>query len=794
MKTSSTVGETTTYDYDGVGNLQKLTLPDGSFLTYTYDPAQRLTAITDSLGNSVTYTLDDLGNRKGEDTKDPSGQLARTLSRVFDGLARLKDLYGAQSQQTHFTYDQQGNLKTSTDPLAHVTVNDYDALNRLVKVTQPLLDGASTAGTIGYGYDAQDNLTAVTDPLGHVTSYGYSGFNELKTLASPDTGTTTYTYDAAGNVKTLQDARGQVATYAYDPLNRLKTLLYSDESIGYTYDDTAIAANSKGRLSEVTDGSGATTYGYDARGRITAKTQLTGATTLAVHYGYNAAGQLGSITTPGGNLVEYGYLNNQVTSVTVNGTPVVTNARYFPFGGVASWTWGNGQAYERVYDHDGRIQSVTIAGKVRSYGFDPASRITSLTDTSGAISTPTTIGYDNLDRLTSAQGNVPGGFDLGYDYDLIGNRTNQAMTLVSTTTTGPQIRTYSYDTASNRLASLSNPPLAYSYDAVGNTTGDGTFGYTYSGRNRLVTVKQGTSTIATYEYNALGQRVAKTTTVTTLFAYDEAGHLLGEYDASGAMNQETVWMNDTPVATLRKAGTSTAIHYVWADHLDTPRAITTSDAAGTLEWSWDSDPFGTTAPQEFALAYNLRFPGQYFDAETGKHYNYYRDYDPSIGRYVESDPLGMRGGINTYGYVRAQPLRRKDPTGLVDFCDEWGNCYINQPTGCMYDGTGCNDWHDPGNPKQACFTSCALKKVLIGESEKEVFNHGAEWIEHVSRFSLQACRTVMKPVFLIDDVAGILECHTTCYECDGGECPGKPVWNSADNPDFPRLPPLSVRR
>ena len=266
LKTSSTAGETTAYDYDGVGNLQKLTLPDGSFLTYTYDPAQRLTAITDSLGNSVTYTLDGLGNRKGEDTKDPSGQLARTLSRVFDGLARLKDLYGAQSQQTHFTYDPQGNLKTSTDPLSHLTADDYDALNRLTKVTQPLLDGQATAGTIGYGYDAQDNLTAVTDPLGHVTSYGYSGFNELKTLASPDTGTTTYTYDPAGNVKTLQDARGQVATYAYDPLNRLKTLLYSDESIGYTYDDTAIAANSKGRLSQVTDGSGSTTYGYDARG------------------------------------------------------------------------------------------------------------------------------------------------------------------------------------------------------------------------------------------------------------------------------------------------------------------------------------------------------------------------------------------------------------------------------------------------------------------------------------------------------------------------------------------------
>lgn len=138
--------------------------------------------------SSVTYTLDGLGNRTKEDTKDPAGQLARTLSRVFDGLARLRQLYGAQNQLSQFAYDQQGNLKSSTDPLSHTTADDYDALNRLVKVTQPLLDGQASAGTIGYAYDAQDNLTAVTDPLGHVTSYGYSGFNELKTLTSPDTG------------------------------------------------------------------------------------------------------------------------------------------------------------------------------------------------------------------------------------------------------------------------------------------------------------------------------------------------------------------------------------------------------------------------------------------------------------------------------------------------------------------------------------------------------------------------------------------------------------------------------
>jgi RHS repeat-associated protein len=385
-----------------------------------------------------------------------------------------------------------------------------------------------------------------------------------------------------------------------------------------------------------------------------------------VGYTYNAAGQLATITTPSGQAIGYGYANNQITSVTVNGVPVLTNARYFPFGEVQKWTWGNGRAYERVYDADGRIKSVTLAGTVRSYGFDDASRITGLTDTQGATSTPTTIAYDNLDHLASAHGNVPGGNDLDFAYDPVGNRTSQTMTLVSSTSTGPQIRTYSYDPASNRLTAISNPAASYAYDAAGNTTSDGIFTYGYSGRNRLTTVSQAGSTIATYKHNAFGERVAKTVGGTTrLFAYDEDGHLLGEYDGTGALIQETVWLEDTPVATLRsKSGGGIDIDYVWADHLDTPRAITTSDAAATLLWSWNSDPFGTTVASG-SIEYNLRFPGQYFDAETGLHYNYFRDYAASEGRYIESDPLGLDAGEDTYAYAFATPVSSFDSLGLI---------------------------------------------------------------------------------------------------------------------------------
>lgn len=117
--------------------------------------------------------------------------------------------------------------------------------------------------------------------------------------------------------------------------------------------------------------------------------------------------------------------------------------------------------------------------------------------------------------------------------------------------------------------------------------------------------------------------------------------------------------------------TTSALYYVHPDHLNTPRQITTSDAANTVVWRWDSEPFGNTLPDQDpdqnsqALSYNLRFPGQYYDAETKLSYNYYRDYDPSTGRYLASDPVGLKGGLNTYSYVSANPNSYTDQLGLA---------------------------------------------------------------------------------------------------------------------------------
>jgi RHS repeat-associated protein len=187
----------------------------------------------------------------------------------------------------------------------------------------------------------------------------------------------------------------------------------------------------------------------------------------------------------------------------------------------------------------------------------------------------------------------------------------------------------------------------------------------------------GAASVTTYIYNALGRRVKKSggaITTAVYFAYDEAGHLVGEYNISGSTItavQETVWLGDTPVATLRSGTGAAGVFYVHTDQLNTPRKVT--NTSNQLRWTWDPNPFGDGPASTLnenpaslgSFKYNLRFPGQSFDLESNLSYNYFRDYDPTIGSYVESDPIGLSGGLATYSYALADPSLTFDEYGLA---------------------------------------------------------------------------------------------------------------------------------
>jgi YD repeat-containing protein len=268
----------------------------------------------------------------------------------------------------------------------------------------------------------------------------------------------------------------------------------------------------------------------------------------------------------------------------------------------------------------------------KSYSWDDANRISRQTDQLYATRTQV-YGYDTLDRLTNTTRNTT---SEAYQYDASGNRTKLTVGSNSTTNT--------IASDSNRVTALSGASSkSYSYDASGNLTSDGSYKYVYDnvGRLRQMTTLAGAS-ITALIYNAQGHLAIKTNySKPAQFVYDEAGHLVGEYADPATKNptQETIWLGDTPVATLQPVAGSLStptLYYVFADHLDTPRRIVEPSSKKTV-WYWEGEAFGNTYPDEdpdkdsVKLTYNLRYPGQYYLRDMGWFHNWNRDYSPGLG-------------------------------------------------------------------------------------------------------------------------------------------------------------------
>jgi RHS repeat-associated protein len=192
----------------------------------------------------------------------------------------------------------------------------------------------------------------------------------------------------------------------------------------------------------------------------------------------------------------------------------------------------------------------------------------------------------------------------------------------------------------------------------------------------MTQVLNGTTVAMNYVHNGKGELVRKYLNTTNTYSlYDEAGQWLGDYNNSGVPTQQVIWLGDLPVGVLVGATTAQKLHYIEADALGTPRAVVdpTRGTQGTAIWTWNlnGEPFGTTAPSQnpdgdaTSFVFNMRFPGQRFDSASGLNYNYFRDYQPAIGRYVQSDPIGLAGGVSTYGYVGGNSLTAADPMGLA---------------------------------------------------------------------------------------------------------------------------------
>ncbi len=653
-------GHTSQLSYDLAGRITQTMDPLGNSQTLTYDGLGELSSYTDAAGDISTLAYG-LGKGQGGgvsgDTLYP-GLVNRiqypTFLQTFDYDQRdrltgvINHLSESEAQIIRVVYDAVGNRTSSTDAAGRTTQFGYDALNRLIEIIDSA--GQSTS----FAYDDRNNLLTITDRNGHTTHYAYDRANRRIQETRPGGQSWSYSYDPAGQLLSTVDPDGRRSENAYDKDGRLIAQRFyaagakdPERSVAYSYDRN-------GNVTGWSDGTTSASYQYDKNNRVIEASTDYGVFSLTYGYSYDAAGRPHNYLAPDGVEVAYVWDKARLSRIDLPGQGSIT---------VNSYHWSHPE------------QITYPGGAKRSLGYDPLMRLTRIQvqdpaeqtvmdeqyryDARGKLSERHTehgdysYQYDGLERLTQAKGPEE---TEGWAYDPNGNRIQDLLKPGS----------WSYD-ENDRL--VESPLGSYRYDAAGHTIETSENGQTtrriYNAEGRLARAEDSSgSAIGEYRYDPFGRRISKTTAAgTEYFHYTGAG-LAGEYGASGTpLRQYGYWPGVSWGTNPVFQRTAQGYAFYQNDRLGTPQRLMTPNGASV--WSGRYRAFGALAQQQGAGWTNpLRLPGQYADAETGWYQNYFRDYEPELGRYAQSDPLGLSVGLNPYLYVYGNPLLYGDPYGL----------------------------------------------------------------------------------------------------------------------------------
>ena len=714
----NTEREETRIDYLANGLVSHLHLANGNEFYFTYNAARQLTSIKNGRGETQTLDPSKLnGDWLNRTLSDASGKLALKQQRRQDEWGRLLKWLGNSNQLTELTYNEAGDLAAVHEGAENTTATSvantdketprttqakYDTLHRLTE----LIDAAGYSTQVNYSHSGQ--IETVVDANKNATHYVRNGFGEVLQENNPARGNDTYRYDALGNP--IQHNQTQLH---YDALNRLTAIDAPGEAddIHYTYDQTdAEHGNGIQQLTRIETRDQIIDYQYDNLGRRIQERsvdkegkQYTHITILK--YRYLAGNRLDQLTYPDGSEVHYHYDNERISDVTYTDSndpakaekPLLKKITYAPFGGPQQWTYGNGLTQTIGNDLDGRVQLIELRNGAnpaiwaQGYGYDRYNNIKKI-ERAGSDQTKQTqqFDYDLLDRLTGEKSPTQA---VQYDYDPVGNRLNDIEN------GKPTKLTY---TEGNRLTQRGDVKITL--DGRGNLIEETEVGtgpepkkktsrrFDYNSNNRPINFYKDGQLAAQYHYNANGLRDRKTLvnatqaqpkpqTQITQFTYAPDTRLL----SAGSNTQTThyIWLGGAPIAQIEKPAhpqqAQATITYLHTDHLLTPRIATNEQQK--IVWHWQSDAFGETAAENDPdkdgqrTQIQLRFPGQYADEESGLYYNVFRYYDPKNGRYTQSDPIGLGGGVNSFTYVGGGPLASADSLGL--FTTYWGGAGLD---------------------------------------------------------------------------------------------------------------------
>jgi RHS repeat-associated protein len=663
-------GATTRFTYDAAGQLLAVSDPLGVTTRVSCNAAGLPVEITDPLGATTRYARDAFGRVTAE--TDPLGATTRYAWTPDGSGARPTRRTAPDGASETWDWDGEGNCTTHTDAMGAVTRYEYTHFDLLAARTGP--DGVRYT----FDHDTELHLRKVTNPQGLTWSYEYDAAGRLVAETDFDDRAVAYEHDAAGQLTARTTASGQTIRFRRDVLGRVVRKDAAGTVTTYTYDTMGRLAQAAspdavlqlqrdvaGRLLSETVNGRTLTYTYDTLGRRTGRTTPTGATST---WAYDAAGNRTELTTCGHTLTFTHDAAGRETTRRIGELVTLENS-FDPLGRLTKQEL-TGPADQRLqhraytYRADGNLTAIDDhLGGTRHFGLDPAGRVTAVQ----AANWTESYVYDTAGNQTHATwpASMPGQEATG-DRAYTGTRITRAGSV-----------RYEHDEA-GRITVRQKPRLSRKPD---------TWRYTWDAEDRLTAVVTPDSTTWRYRYDPLGRRIAKERLAT------DGETVLEQMDFTWdgtTLAEQTTYSpgTDQPTITLtwdhnglhpltqneRKAAAADApqeeidsrFYAIVTDLIGTPTELV--DEQGDIAWRTRTTLWGTTTWNRTATAYTpLRFPGQYFDPETGLHYNYFRHYDPETARYLTSDPLGLEAAPNPLKYVH-NPHVSTDHLGLAPDC------------------------------------------------------------------------------------------------------------------------------